>query len=737
MKRLIGKLSAGVVCAISFVCTSQAETLVVNGEETLAGDSSYDTFDVHGTLHVTGGAHGSVRTLNIGCGAGDTALLEVTGTATVGKTDATKLSEGGTTVTIGAGGGTGRIVAGGKFIGLQSLTVAADAAAVATETRNVLDVAAGKMYVQTWENKSTVPAYVRFSGGKLLTSSEWSLSLFMSGSWVLDGDGADVIVETYTYAQNEKFCNSGASVRVCGTGAVNFSKARSNVYSIGAGTVKFEQTGGLKLAAAPFTFESTVDFSAMRGPITISGAKTVTFDCPVFADGLVAPSATLAGANVFTFGTGDADGSLSATFAADQSVVKTGAGTLTVTGDTSCPKLTVEGGNVVVDGVTLTLGALEKKAGTVSCVNGGRIVYALSADAFTEVEQPDYGGLGVLRKTGAGEMRLYGAAGVEDLDVREGCLSFSAFGRTEKYLRLTLSAMAYQGTASDGPFSLGKIALLDKDGNCVSTGMSAVADGTPATSLNASQAAFTVAVTKHSKAESWQNLTRLFDISKAMNNAPYLSAPTIQAGDPSTAYGVVFRLKDAAAPVVGYDFGCQWGWKYPSAWKLEASSDGTTWTTWDERSGQRPASSYSVWWSVRENKDYPPSRTFALSNYVSPLEAPLASALSVRVDTGATADFSAVTGGQGVDALKVDATVGAGTVRNAKIAANGVLTIENAASTSVSDLFPLAIALPSVTDAANFKTWKVVINGVEKRGSLAWNGSALTYQGLGLMLLVK
>ena len=90
------------------------------------------------------------------------------------------------------------------------------------------------------------------------------------------------------------------------------------------------------------------------------------------------------------------------------------------------------------------------------------------------------------------------------------------------------------------------------------------------------------------------------------------------------------------------------------------------------------------------------------------------SSVSVRVDAGATLDFSSVEGGQGVNAITVDIAAGCGTVKNAKAVAGGVLNL--IAIEPLEGATDIAFPVSNLSDAENLFSWKVVINGKERKG---------------------
>ena len=92
----------------------------------------------------------------------------------------------------------------------------------------------------------------------------------------------------------------------------------------------------------------------------------------------------------------------------------------------------------------------------------------------------------------------------------------------------------------------------------------------------------------------------------------------------------------------------------------------------------------------------------------------MSSAVSVRVDSGATLDFSCVEGGQGVNAITVDVAAGCGTLVNAKALADGTLNLT--VTEPVAGATDIGFPVSNLSDAENLYSWKVVVNGKERKG---------------------
>lgn len=193
------------------------------------------------------------------------------------------------------------------------------------------------------------------------------------------------------------------------------------------------------------------------------------------------------------------------------------------------------------------------------------------------------------------------------------------------------------------------------------------------------------------------------------------------------------RLPASTAPVAQYALYKEWDstGDMPSDWTLETSADGVTWTSGDTRSGETPP-------------------TFERSFYRAPYpictgeSAPfgLASAGTVEVDRGATADFTGVENGQEIAHLTLDWSdlgTGDGTLKNVRIAEVGTLSIVNVpenASLRSSTVLPLVFS--GVAEAANLQNWTVTVNGVLKnRLKLKIDNGRLAFDSRGFALFVR
>ena len=151
---------------------------------------------------------------------------------------------------------------------------------------------------------------------------------------------------------------------------------------------------------------------------------------------------------------------------------------------------------------------------------------------------------------------------------------------------------------------------------------------------------------------------------------------------------------------------------------MEASDDGVNWIVVDERNAVVSANAGHGITYIDGGSA--PARRFRFSGYETKGVRNMPSAVSVRVDAGATLDFSSVEGGQGVNAITVDVAAGCGMLKNAKAVAEGTLNL--IATEPVRGARDIGFPVSSLSDAENLFSWKVVVNGKARKG---WHVAAM------------
>lgn len=636
-------------------------------------------------------------------------------------------------------------------------------------------------------NQSVYPARLLYSDsgeGHFVSGSDWGATIFREGDFVMEGCSTHQVMvkiggggSTFRWENNySKLCNAAATATIQGACDALFystqgESVEKTLHGLELARLTCANTGDLIFSNLVTKLTGPLVLNVADSALVVAGIPEVYFDlngqtltgrvvrvesgdmrntlstgglvfAPAAAETAAFSGVAAASLNISKDGEGTLD--LSGANIGGELTVREGS--VVVTSDASCATFKFEGGTLTVDGCAFEVGSWQQSGGSFSCINGGRIVRTVAAaDADTWLKKPTDIPAGVtFRKTGSHACIIYDPSSAGGVDVREGVLKFSAYGRSEKYLRILFSKMSTVKTSDIvKPLTMGKVALFGADGTIPSDGAAAKADGTAADALTEKSFAYTAAKTTITTDTSYFKTPKyVFAITgtgKAVNNYCLLDAPSIDPDDPATRFGYVIRLSESSPNLVGYDFSIVGSRDHPTDWTVEGSATGAdgTWTTIDTRAGQHPVKqSSTAWWGGGGVGEQALTFEFPCT-YVTPGVSGLAATMDVRVDSGATADFSAVAGGQSVGALTVDATKGAGTIMNARILANGVLNVINAETASYKGVFPLALTLTDTADVDNFKSWTVSVNGVPQKCTVAWKDGQLVACPPGLILLFR
>ena len=719
-------------------------TLAAGESATISSSETYGTMTVSGSLAVSGGAVVTATETALGGNDGDSAVIAVSGNGS--KLDSQKVTIGG------ASGGTGKITAtegGVVLIGKTNandnrLTVASGAVPASGDVIDALVLGAGEHRIARLANSSGYPARILFAetgarlGVKTSGNSHW-VNSFMSGNWILEATApVEIRLEC---PPNHTLNDNGSKIITAGSGLFRVAG--------GSGTSKvaaeFGNTGGVTIDnGIKFTFANgKVDMSRLRGPLTINGTLGAGNNA-VYGDGLVVGAngaVTTSSTQDFVFGSGDANGSLSAAIPSSNRVVKVGSGTLTVTGTSSVGRLTISNGTVKVsaaftvealeledgaalvidDGVDFAPGSLvQHGSATITTLGTGRFIN--DSDSPSAIVNPSLGGSFV--KRGSGTTSIYAPQSMPDaLHVTEGSVVFSAYGLSQKYMRWTFS----KTSTSPNPLQLSKIWVFGIDGSHVATGLTAANDNTTA-SLAAGRVCWEYSSETNiaNQTGTWYEqksiIYKMFNdaLTSDKNHYPRLASPVIDPENPNSWVSIALRRKDGEANATGYNMRIANHIYSPSSWTVEVSDDGQSWTQVDARTDVTPAK--TTWWSFYDGKisvsadDYPVEQ-FIFTGYKSDgLEADPAKAVTLQVDSGATADLTAFTvAPQKINGIVVDMAKGGGTILGGAIAPNGTLTILNGAGNFAFGS-PLPVTLTGVTDVANLASWSLFIDGVEVKG---------------------
>ena len=717
------------------------ETYTVSGTETTAENMFADQLNVSGTLIVKNNTKVSAGTLNLGGTPSVPAVLQVGGASSTLYV---------TNIVIGANGGCGLLRSTGYWSSItlrERLTIAENTPP--SPDSEFIDFLEVNQYCMAtgygFYNETMQPARIMFkrdSGGGigwLTTGAQWGAYLFKSGAFVMEGSerapiwvspgggGGGFSAEKYP----SRLAEGQTTVKTAGKCDVWFTTDNdlrclqlSNVEFMNEGKVLVTNLG-VKISG-PVSFGeriSSIEFGGKgEGYLDLNGNVLTSRTMRVVSG--VVKSSVKGGVLAFK---PDSEEEVSFSGNVDSSVVvrKLGEGTLAFDG-VSVSSLEIQEGMVrisedsvvvsslsiasgailVVDGCRLAIPAVSECAnGSIRCINGGSVVVEEFSGQFGSDLSSG------IRKCGTGRLVVYDPVAVGGLlHVAEGTLSFSREGLDAPYHRWTFKELSDFSSASK-VLILSELYLWGNDGNRVpASGTMAKVDGQPDPStLAPGQVAWQCEVT-YKATDSW--LMNIASIFTQGHNRPILGSPVINPEDSSTWVSFAYHLPANSTPVTHYDLSTQNC--RPRTWTLETSDDGNDWRTADVRIGVEPEDNTGGIKFFYGGDYLNPSKKFRLSGYETKGVRNMPSAVSLRVDAGATLDFSSVEGGQGVNAITVDIAAGCGTVKNAKAVAEGTLNL--IVTEPIAGATDLGFPVSNLSDAENLFSWKVVINGKERKG---------------------
>ena len=209
----------------------------------------------------------------------------------------------------------------------------------------------------------------------------------------------------------------------------------------------------------------------------------------------------------------------------------------------------------------------------------------------------------------------------------------------------------------------------------------------------------------------------------------------LSLADSNTWVTLTIRLRaDAALPVLGYHLANDWVVDKVYVWEVQASADGTTWRTVDERrkadiyTYSAVGNQWSFWegYSVLNNNEPFQWRCLAADNVFN-CEG------MVQVDEGGILDLSCVPDANiSIRSLTVDAASGGGTIVKFHPAANGTLNITGIEG-QIPSRYTIPVAFPGVIDASRLAAWSVTVDGEPSPATtLEWSDGvlkAVTFRG--------
>ena len=611
---------------------------------------------------------------------------------------------------------------------------------------------------------ASVAARILFQGGSMMfdwTTGTYAPPFMTKGGsvFILEGSADHNILLWMNNAQRTlakgdgtvRFLGKDVRFRIDGSNG-------NNIFTIGSTALSWENTGELNVYGGGVLKMGDIDrLPYANGIVRISGAAT-TLDLAGKSQklkGLVSEGIVKTGSSAteLQFGTGGTDGVLAAKLEENVVVAKDGAGTLAVS-NSVMDKLLVREGTVkiaahsvadyivvsagatlIIDGCELTLGNLTLEEGSaVSRINGGTIVYD-TQDADMTVDADIIGTDGGLTKTGGnnlvvktGSVALSGA-----ITVKEGCLKLQGKSCHWPFYRYSIKSAApaeYDGV-NHTYAALGKLYVVSADGSVVSDKLTASSPtvGAEPSTLEAG----TVTSLKEYKTGKIGSATvghpfGLFEVGDYKYGGTAYQNDDLDPSDPSTWEQIIFRLADGVEPATGYKMRTCWttAGKPPTEWMLEASPDGMTWLTLDERSVASVPSSDAQW--------YNSGNPYELQK--CPAEKAFSSTAKVQVDGGAALDLGYVDDAAAeISALVVDCDAGVGTITKFLPTENGALYL---VGDGVKGTCTIPVTFGSVKNIDNLENWSVYINGRLKDGySILYKNGALEVLPPGLKIIVR
>ncbi|MBQ6136712.1 MAG: hypothetical protein IJI73_05020 [Kiritimatiellae bacterium] len=212
----------------------------------------------------------------------------------------------------------------------------------------------------------------------------------------------------------------------------------------------------------------------------------------------------------------------------------------------------------------------------------------------------------------------------------------------------------------------------------------------------------------------------------------------LSLGDSSTWITLTIRLRsDASLPLVGYSFHTDWMVDRLTAWEVQASGDGSSWRTVDQRT---KADVYTYGNKNGNNEGYgyfnggePFAWRSAAAGNAFNCEG------SVQVDEGGVLDLSAVPDANiSIKGVTVDASSGGGTIVKFRPAANGILNITGLVGDPPPN-YRAAVKIVDAVDVANLGSWRAAIDGEVVRVSTVSlaDGILTAHLTSGMLIIVR
>jgi hypothetical protein len=215
----------------------------------------------------------------------------------------------------------------------------------------------------------------------------------------------------------------------------------------------------------------------------------------------------------------------------------------------------------------------------------------------------------------------------------------------------------------------------------------------------------------------------------------------LSLADPNTWVTLTIRLRaDVSLPILGYHLTTDWFVDKLCAWEVQASSDGTTWRTVDERRNadiymySSAGTQYTDWdgYNMFNGEEGFQWRCLADDNLFD-------CDGTVQVDEGGVLDLRCVPDENiSIKSLTVDAASGGGSIVKFRPAENGTLNLVGI-NGELPRRYTVPVALPDAVDVERFSTWRVMVNGESSSTkTVEWsNGVLRVVDSHGLVISVR
>lgn len=462
-------------------------------------------------------------------------------------------------------------------------------------------------------------------------------------------------------------------------------------------------------------------------------------------------------------------------------------GTLLITNDIVFGKLTLAAGATLrIDGceVRVNPSGFSDAGANIECVNGGELLFDVPEDMGMHIDRlPSCGYV----KVGDGTIVMNQRKAFEsgDLVVREGTVRLSGYGIGNEWWRVKVM----KARGGWYPF-LSCIGLFADEGHVpvTETNTYTYLNTKTTTTLKRGEVAFyadTAEVVGNIRYETPNgndapgNPKTMYykDVSYLLKSAAdqaccfarYTVNATTGAGswsglDKSCPAVITFRRAEGDnVPVVGFSIRQPWNSsnaahtnRYTSAWTVETSTDGTSWTvvqdrgTTEESLGKYGLDPWGRWFggngvtsevTDKTNPDFEkclaplPLENIPVGNLVKAKG--MNEAVNVQVDSGATLDCTLVDGKQAIGSLTVDVTNGGGTLKGVILAETGVLRLVNTPDGFRPTKYQVPVSFVDSVTGTPLTGWRVELNGRPIPNHLGWRNGQLEVLPVGVTIISR